>query len=91
MHTFASTMFTFVSTVFSFVSTVFSFVSTVLTFVSTVFTFDSIVFTFVSTVAMDSELSPNIFVHFCVRCAISNGAGGIGALILLAQGGSVGQ
>jgi hypothetical protein len=27
----------------------------------------------------------------CVRCAISNGAGGIGTPILLAQGGSVSQ
>ncbi len=34
---------------------------------------------------------PNNFVGFYVPCAISNGAGGIGALIHLAQDGSVRQ
>jgi hypothetical protein len=40
-------------------------------------------------------LNKLIFIFYwrteCVRCAISNGAGGIGALILLAQGGSMRQ
>jgi hypothetical protein len=47
---------------------------------------------FISNLVMEGTwLCLTIFQFFCVRCATSNGAGGIGALILLAQGASVRQ